>query len=471
MRLSLGNRLIVALVAGGSVTLGGLFLVLDLAIDRELYTRFDAALTARGRVLAGLIDTRARATVSDAARWPEYAADGHQEFYQLWAADGATLARSASSDGHDLARPPRRPGEQALLYDLVLPDGHRGRAVAMAVHGEHRGSGKQGPQTLVVATEREALEALERRLHLALSLGTLAALALMALLGIVTVRRGLAPLARFSDAIAARVVTRTHAGPAAVPTEPAGLPAAGSLPAELQPIATRLNEAVDTALAALAREQRFAREAAHELRTPLAELRILVASEAGGIADPVALRRAVDGMTRSVDALLALARCEAGLETPAIEPVDLAEMLARQVGLLASEAAARGLDLALEAPAELWVMSDHAMLERIVANLIGNAVYHAPDGERVEVRAGRAGDSVRFTVANAAPGLDVDTLAQVLAQPRPVNATAETRPHAGLGLRLSEALARQLGLDLKLAREDERLVVCLGALTPLDGLT
>lgn len=471
MRLSIGNRLIVALVAGGSITLGSLFLVLDLAIDRELYTRFDAALTARGRVLAGLIDTRARATVSDAARWPEYAADGHQEFYQLWAADGTTLARSASSDGRDLASPPRRPGEQPVLYDLVLPDGHRGRAVALAVLGEHRESAAAGPQTLVVATEREALEALEHRLHLALSLGTLAALALMALLGIVAVRRGLAPLAHFSDAIAARVVTRTHAGAATACGESAALPVAASLPAELQPIATRLDEAVDTALAALAREQRFAREAAHELRTPLAELRMLVGAERVGEGERAALRRAIDGMTRSVDALLALARCEAGLDTPAIEPVDLADMLTRQIGLLDSEATARGLDLVLEAPAELWVMSDHAMLERIVANLVANAVYHAPHGARVTVRAERAESSVRFAVANAAPGLDVDSLAQVLAHPRPVNAGAETRPHAGLGLRLSEALARQLGLELELVRDDEHLVVSLAGLAPIDGLT
>ncbi len=470
MRLSISNRLIVALVAGGSITLGSLFLVLDLAIDRELYTRFDTALTARGRVLAGLIDTRARATVSDAARWPEYAAGGHQEFYQLWAADGTTLARSASSDGRDLASPPRRPGEQPVLYDLVLPDGHHGRAVALAVLGEHREPGGGGPQTLVVATEREALEALEHRLHLALSLGTLAALALMALLGIVAVRRGLAPLARFSDAIAARVVTRTHAGAATARCEPAALPVATALPAELQPIATRLDEAVDTALAALAREQRFAREAAHELRTPLAELRMLVGAERVGEVERAALRRAIDGMTRSVDALLALARCEAGLDTPAIEPVDLAEMLTRQIGLLAAEAAARGLDLVLEAPAELWVMSDHAMLERIVANLVANAVYHAPHGARVVVRAERGEHGARFAVANAAPGLDVDTLAQVLAHPRSLNAGTESRPHAGLGLRLSDALARQLGLELGLARDHERLVVSLAGLAPLDGL-
>src|SRR3546814_14191282 len=63
-------------------------------------------------------------------RWlPEYAAHGHTAFYQVWDARGATVARSESSDGRDLPVPPSlSQGAPARLYDVVLPDGHRGRA-------------------------------------------------------------------------------------------------------------------------------------------------------------------------------------------------------------------------------------------------------------------------------------------------------------------------------------------------------
>ncbi|MEQ8660009.1 MAG: ATP-binding protein [Gammaproteobacteria bacterium] len=467
MRLSLGNRLILALLAAGGVILGGLFVALDIAVDRELYTRFDAALVARGRVLAGLIDSRAQATVRDAARWPEYAAGGHQEFYQLWDAQGATLARSASSAGHDLARPPHTPGTTPVLYDLALPDGHRGRAVALAVRGTRRDDAAPGPRTLVVATEREALEALEARLHFALALGTLVALTLMALLGILAVRRGLAPLARFSDAVAARVVTRAGAG---APDAGTADPATTALPAELRPIAATVNAAVDSALAALAREQRFAREAAHELRTPLAELRMLAYARPAAAADTPALRRAVDAMTRSVDALLALARCEAGLDVPAIEPVELVELLGQQVRLLAAAADARGCVVEVVAPREVWVMSDAAMLERILANLLGNAVQHAPPHSHVVVRTSREASGVAVSVTNPAPGLDVAALAAALASGQRTSQGGDSRYHAGLGLLLSQALARQLGLALEVGAVDGGLAVHLGALTPLaDG--
>ncbi|MEQ8233336.1 MAG: ATP-binding protein [Gammaproteobacteria bacterium] len=467
MRLSLANRLIVALVVGGGVILAGLFVALDIAVDRALYSRFDDALVARGRVLAGLIDARAQAAVSDAARWPEYAAGGHQEFFQLWDAGGATLARSASSGGRDLARPPISPGAAPVLYDLALPDGHRGRAVALQVHGGPRPDAAPGPRTLVVATEREALEALEARLHFALVLGTLVALPLLALLGILAVRRGLAPLASFSDAVAARVVTRAGAaagaGERGVEADPA------SLPAELRPIAATVNAAVDTALAALAREQRFAREAAHELRTPLAEMRVLTHERTAADADARALRRAVDTMSRSVDALLALARCEAGLDTPAIEPVELVELIEQQWRLLASDARLRDLVYQCSAPAEVWVMSDGAMLERIFANLLGNAVHHAPAAALIDVHVVEKDGRVHVEVANTAPGLDVAALATALADgQRASAASGYARPHAGLGLLLCHALARQLDLALDVVARGDGIVVRLAGLQSLD---
>ncbi|MCB1746708.1 MAG: HAMP domain-containing histidine kinase, partial [Gammaproteobacteria bacterium] len=229
-------------------------------------------------------------------------------------------------------------------------------------------------------------------------------------------------------------------------------------------IARTLDAALDDTLAALAREQRFARDAAHELRTPLAELRMLAEGlprTPGSAADVAAIMRTIDGMTRAVEALLALARCEAGLEAPAIEPLELVALVRRQLELLEPERAARGMTLEVALPAELWVNGDAAMLERIVANLLGNAVHHAPPATRIAV-AIHAAAAVELVIENAASELDP----AVLAGDRGVPPRRDG--HAGLGLALARALARALGLTLSLTLADGRLRAALGGLAALD---
>ncbi len=462
---SLARQLIVTVVIGGGLALGALFVTLDLAIDRELHSRFDAALEARGRALAGIIAARTRPPVTDDAHWPEYSAGGHQEFYQLWDARGQTLARSASSAGRDLDRPPPGAVATPLIYDLSLPDGHRGRAVALRVWRGGAPEDDDAALLLVVATEREALEALEDQLHFSLTGAALAALIVLAVLGLVAVRRTLAPLSAFSRAIAERVSTRAHT---ATPGAGIDAPPAADLPLELQPIARTLNEAVDTALAALEREQRFARDAAHELRTPLAELRMIAQSETPNGRDAGAVLRAVDGMTRSVDALLALARCEAGLEQPAIEPLELVGLLDGQRHLLASACDARGSRIEVALPAELWVMSDRAMLERIVANLLANAVDHAPRASTLLLAAEVSAATAQVTVSNPAPDADLAALQGAVDGERHGSAGARHGAHAGLGLALAGALAQQLGVTLAFTRRGEVVEVTLSGLALLD---
>lgn len=465
---SIAQRITLSLVVGGGTVLGVLFIWLDLAIDHELYSRFDAALIDRGRALAGVIAARPVDRLAVDQRWPEYAAGGHREFYQLWDGDGRVLARSSSSQGVDLAQPP--PADRLpVLYDLRLPDGHRGRAVALAAWPEAGVALPAAPHLLVVATEREALDQLEQRLHWSLVLGTLAALAVMALIGIFAVRSGLAPLAAFGRRLAARVKVDAAMASSTRDAQP-DLPAT-TLPAELVPIAEILNQAIAEALTALRREQRFAREAAHELRTPLAEMRLITQAMPIANADTAALLGIVDRMTRSVEALLALARCEAGLDVPALEPLELVALVLDEIARHAKTCRRRGVTVAAVLPDEVWVMSDPAMIERIVANLIGNAVTHAPPSAEVELSLVADAEWATFTVRNPAPGVSAERLA---AAARDGARAATTEPgdgHAGIGLALVAALARQLDLELVFKEVDGKLEVVLGALALVSVLT
>ncbi|MGE0483892.1 MAG: sensor histidine kinase [Gammaproteobacteria bacterium] len=463
---SLQRRLGLALLLVGGATLGSLFVVLDFLVDHELHSRFDDALVARGRALAGLVEARPVARPAVEERWPEYAASGHQEFYQVWDDGGATVARSASSHATDLARPLRPVDTGPVLYDLLLPDGHRGRAVAFTV-APPADDGRHGPRRLlVVATEREALEALEARLHASLVVGILGALALMGFAAVVAVRRGLAPLADFGRGMAARASAGRLRNTATTRPEEK-IVQAEQLPHELQPIAQTLDRALDQTLAALAREQRFARAAAHELRTPLAELRVLAEGlprTTGSASDVATITRTIDGMTRAVEALLALARCEAGLDAPVIEPLDLVALVQRQLDLLDTLRATRGIALDLDLPAELWVNSDAAMLERILANLLANAIGHAPPSTRVAVAIRRAAGALELVIANDAPNLDAAWLDGGR------GGAGQGDGHAGLGLALARALGGALGLQLAFALAEQRLDVVLRGLACLDDV-
>lgn len=434
---SIAGRLGRSMILGGGLLVAALFTVLDSVVDQQLYASLDHSLVERSRAFVALVaarDAQDRALVDS---WPEFAATRHEDFYQVWDAEGAVLARAASNLGRDLARPPAPPGNTPALFDLSLPDGHRGRGVQLAAWRP----GAARPWTVVLATEREATDALERRVHRVLLGGAVAALALMLLLSLSAVRRGLAPLRRFGENAARRALA------ARAPASASD----ASLPQELAPIGASLDRAFAALSDAVVREQRFARAVAHELRTPLAEMgAVLEGFDGVAAAAPLAaLRASLAAMTRTVDGLIALARYEAGLETPAIEPVELRGLLATLLRARDADIAARGLVLDLEGPGELWVSTDAALLERILANLLGNAIDHAPVGSRIALRAAQddAG-AVTITCSNAAPALDAKDVNQFGERYfHPAGATVDRR-HVGLGLALSQAIATQLGLVL-----------------------
>lgn len=453
--MSLRRALGLRIVLGGGLLLVLLFEALDFAIDREIYSRFDDALVERGRLLA----TELTGTVPPGRRisteWPEFRAGQHTDFFQLWDAAGETLSRSPSSGARDLARPPSSPGVAPVLYDLTLPDGHHGRAAALRL-------GDDGT-VFAIATEREALDALERRIHLALVLTISAVLVLMVSLALMAVRRALQPLADFgADA------ERRAREPSSTPYD------LHALPLELRPIAAALDGAFTRLARMLLRERRFARDLAHELRTPLAEMFALVdtlpaTQDAAHESGRTQLVQTLTGMTRIVDGLLALARYEAGIDQPVIEPLDLVSVVRGQVQAQHADAARRGLGFDVALPAELWVMGDELLIERIVSNLLRNAVSHAPAGDRIGVHTVAGAAGLSLCIENAAPALTVEDVSRLGERHFRAGEASASGGHAGLGLALCTALAEQLDLALGYTLTEGRLTVELSGLRGLDA--
>ena len=158
---SIARRLGQWMILGGGLFVAALFAALDHMVDAELYERFDSALVQRARAFVDLVAARDAVQRAQVDAWPEFASSRHEDFYQVWDEHGATVARAASNRGADLGRPAGVAGVEPLLFDLLLPDGHRGRGALLGVWRP----GHAQPWTVVLASEREAVDALERRIQ------------------------------------------------------------------------------------------------------------------------------------------------------------------------------------------------------------------------------------------------------------------------------------------------------------------
>lgn len=453
---SIRARLLLLLLGGLGTLMLVLFLLLDFSIDRQIFGRLDATLLGRARGVVVLLESHPR---DDA--WqelhelsPEYATGGHTDFVQIWDVAGTTLLSSASNAANNLQRPPAPvPANAPLFYDLRLPDGHRGRAVGL----RFAMPGRADEAILVVAEEREQVDQLERHVHVALVIGVFGMGLLAALLAVLAVRGGLRPLLAFA----------ADTGPDGAPrVEP--LPVA-RMPRELRPFADVLNVAFARLQAALGRERRFARDVAHELRTPLAETRMAVelASRAPSPQVLAGALASIDRMQRCIDGLLALSRYEAGIEQAQVEPLELVDLLRRSLAMAATPAGKREVSVAAQLPGECWVMSDPALLERIVDNLLLNAAEYAPIGSAVQLALVAQAGGWTLRIGNAAPELAPDDLQRLGERFWRKSAARESGHHGGLGLALSGTLAGLLGLRLDFALEQGVLWAGLGPLRPI----
>lgn len=453
---SIRGRLLLLMLGGLGTLMFALFLLLDFSIDKQIFGRLDATLLSRARGVVVLLESHPR---DDA--WqelhelsPEYATGGHTDFVQIWDAAGTTLLSSASNAANNLQPPPAPvPANAPLFYDLRLPDGHRGRAVGLRFSM----LGRADEAILVVAEEREQVDQLERHVHVALVIGVLGMGLLAALLSVLAVRGGLRPLFAFA----------AETGPDGAPrVEP--LPVA-RMPQELRPFADTLNSAFARLQAALGRERRFARDVAHELRTPLAETRMAVelASRAPSPQVLAGALASIDRMQRCIDGLLALSRYEAGIDQAQVEPLELVDLLRRSLAMAAGPAGKRGVTIAAQLPDECWVMSDPALLERIVDNLLLNAAEYAPGSSDVRVELASVAGGWNLRIGNAAPDLAPQDLARLGERFWRKSAAREASNHGGLGLALSGTLAGLLGLRLDFALSHGVLWASLGPLRPI----
>lgn len=270
---------------------------------------------------------------------------------------------------------------------------------------------------------------------------------LAALAGALLARRTLAPVARASDA-ARSLAEGLLATRLPVEREDEF----GAWAASFNEMAEALEAKITQLSEAQARERRFTADVAHELRTPLTA----VVNEASLLAQhiermPPEARRPAELLVTDVarlrdlvEDLMEISRLDAGTQPLRTEQVDLGS-------LVTSAVRARGWDerLSLDAD-EVVLTSDPRRLERIVANLIGNALEHG--GREVVVRVGRDGVGAFVEVSDRGPGIAREDLPHLFDRFYKAD-RARTGHGTGLGLAIALENARLLGGDIAVASE------------------
>ena len=182
-------------------------------------------------------------------------------------------------------------------------------------------------------------------------------------------------------------------------------------PSEMTPMIAALNGLFERIGQLLESERRFTADAAHELRTPIAAIR-MQAQVAMGEADDALRQHALQGTlegcdraTRLVGQLLSLSRLEA-VESPAMADVDLRALAQRVVAELAPKAIGKQQSLEFEGSEPCVVPGNETLLAVLVRNLVDNAVRYSPPAARIQVSVRRQGAQVVLGVEDSGPGLD-----------------------------------------------------------------
>ena len=204
-------------------------------------------------------------------------------------------------------------------------------------------------------------------------------------------------------------------------------------PRELRPILKATNEVMGRLAHLLKNQKRFVRDTAHQLRTPLAVLRVQVQSaRRGDVPAQQALaeiEETVGRATTLANQMLALAKVEQLVQEDALVALDWADAV-REVALdLAPLMAERDLDFALQVQ-PVQVLAHVWMLRELMRNVLHNAIKHCPQGGALRVQLTHEGAYAHLAVTDSGPGLSADQREHLF------EAFAASGPQAGTGLGL-----------------------------------
>ena len=484
------------ILLGAGLLVAALALTLDLSTRRFLIRRFDGELFHRAQGLMALVQQDEKGIEFDfvSEMMPEFESPEGPEYFEIWLEDGNLLARSNSLLDNSLPidhRSVQAPAygnfdlgsKQCRLLKLTFypqidtdeDDGERVQEAFennqdhdaqenQAAAGNDRASRgsdhssnfaevrKAEPATLLLLRDRGDFDRFLNRLRGLIYMVSAALLALLIVLVRLSLQKGLRPL----DDISAQVrtihpknlETRIHLSKSV---------------SELNPVIEQLNDLLGRLEAASLRERRFTSDAAHELRTPLAELRTLSEVAERDPGDPVAVREFFGDvhdiameMQTLVTNLLELSRCDSGVQSVSLQKIDFGCLVSNlsqrfQLSQRPSIQARIGEAVSLE------IISDPVLLEQTLRNLLQNAIVHGTSPGDICLEIASEASHLNFSISNPAPHLteeDLEHLFERFWQKDPARTSGK---NAGLGLSLVESYCQMLGIRLTASLKSGRL--------------
>ncbi|RZI68981.1 MAG: two-component sensor histidine kinase [Pseudomonas sp.] len=223
------------------------------------------------------------------------------------------------------------------------------------------------------------------------------------------------------------------------------------LPSELEPMQAALNRLLGQIQDVLSRERRFIADAAHEMRTPLAVLRVhaqnvLEARDDAQRNESLSyLIVGVDRTTRLVNQLLTIARLEPGAGPVPTRSADAVAAVRDSLVQMTPWVLSRGLELVFEcAEPSREVTTDFAAIDIALQNLLTNAVNFSPAGGQVSVTLGFGDGAFRLSVADEGPGIDEAERERLFER----FYSRGNDQGVGLGLTIVQTIARRLGGEI-----------------------
>jgi two-component system sensor histidine kinase QseC len=351
-------------------------------------------------------------------------------FFQVRAPDGTVLA--ASPELHALE-----------AWDLPMPPASGARDVTLAGQLYHTFTLRETApgRTVRVFELANTRSDLVSGVASRLAGPTLIALPVLALLVWLSIGWSLAPLQMLSAAIRSRDINRM---------EPVDI---GRTPLEVRPLVEAINQMLARLHRALELERAFTADAAHELKSPLAAIKVqaqVALAEPDIALQRLAMERVVQGVDRSArlaEQLLLLARLDVQekLPTEPLRPAAIAKdaLLANQ-----RNAQHKHINVKLVGDMLAEIDAEPVLIGILLDNLLDNAIKYGRAGGNVEVAVRRADERVQVSVRDDGPGVAPDDLARLTN--RFFRATGNQATGSGLGLSIAARIAEHFGASLEL---------------------
>ena len=400
-------------------------------------TAYDRTLLASAKVIGEQLDvegydelSRLHATVPYSAL-EAFEADNRSRIFYRVSSLGGEMVSGFAELPFWRGTLPMRPPYAALVdfYDDRIHDEPIRVAVLLQPVVSQAG---RGMAVVQVAETLELRRTLARQILINTIWRQALLVAVIALVAVIVIQRGMRPVRRLSGQLQAR---------AEGDLKPISAPDA---PRELRPLVDATNQVMTRLAHLLDNQKRFVRDTAHQLRTPLAVLKTQVQSALHGDLEPrqalLEINDTVDRATVLANQMLALAKVEQLRQQPAAGPVDMADVVRSMALELSPLIAGKDLDFEI-ATVPAWVQAHEWMLRELTRNLLHNAIRHSPAGGPLTVHVTRESGWVTLRLADSGPGIAPE-LRNRLFQPF---SAGNARTGSGLGLAICHEIVSALG--------------------------